>query len=217
MARSISARVSPRAPTAVIASATAIEYGENANVALSRARTSYIRPANASCRAGTRSVRRLVLEVLHGRTLDHAPARVEARAVAGAVPRALGLVPLHLAAEVRADGGDRVERAVVLAVGGDLARAAPHDARLARRQRVDRAHVGAAEVVAHEAHTHVGVLLHELLGRDERLEARRVEERGPRVVAPADQVGQDHARGGAVREAPLHEAGCHPEALLERR
>src|SRR4051794_18189326 len=151
--------------------------------------------------------RLLRFEVLHSRSLDHAAGNIEARAVAGAVPRAFGLVPLHLAAEVRADGGDLVERAVLVAVGGDLRCTAPHDAAAPRRERADRVHVGPAEVVAHEAHTDVRVLLHKLLGGGERLEAGGVEEAGPRVLATGDQVGEDHPRGRAVREPPFHEPG----------
>src|SRR3712207_7433158 len=56
--------------------------------------------------------------------------RSEARAVARAVPRALCVVPLRQAAEVRAAQRDGAERALLVAVHADLAEAAAHDAGL---------------------------------------------------------------------------------------
>src|SRR5262245_20186807 len=52
-------------------------------------------------------VRRLLdrRQVLDRRAIQYTPFRIEARAVAGAVPALLGLVPVHEAAQVRADRG----------------------------------------------------------------------------------------------------------------
>src|SRR5215212_3901023 len=48
-----------------------------------------------------------------------------AGAVAGAVSAAFGGVPCDVAAEVRADGGDQLQLARLVAVGGDFARPLP--------------------------------------------------------------------------------------------
>ena len=81
----------------------------------------------------------LVLEPVHGRALEDVALGAEARAVAGAVPAALGGVPVDLAAEVGADRRDRDERAVVAAVAGDLLAAVADDVALAGREVLDRA------------------------------------------------------------------------------
>src|SRR3954464_10048861 len=54
------------------------------------------------------------------RPVDHLAAELEARAVAGAVPGAVGRVPADDAAHVRADGRDGVDPALLVAIGRDI-------------------------------------------------------------------------------------------------
>ena len=84
------------------------------------------------------------------------------------------------------------------------------------REVLDRPRAALGEAVADEVQPDLGVLLGE---RDERprLDAARVEEAGPRVLAPQQPVGQDHRRGGAAGHAPLGEAGRHQHLLVARR
>src|SRR5215212_8545456 len=96
-------------------------------------------------------VDRLELEPVDGGALEHLALRVEARAVARAVPAALGGVPVDLAAEMGAAGGDRHERAVVAAVAGDLLARVPHDVALAGPEVLNRAVARLGDAVAEEA------------------------------------------------------------------
>src|SRR5689334_15153658 len=92
----------------------------------------------SSARSASDDLGLALLERLDGRALEHAAVDVEARAVARAVPAALGAVPPHQAAEVRAAQRDGVQRAVLVAVDALLAgRAVALDARLAGRDAAD--------------------------------------------------------------------------------
>src|SRR5690606_3019696 len=112
---------------------------------------------------------------------------LERGAVAGAVPGPIAVVPLHLAAEMSADGRDEVQLARVVAIGGDplLALAVLEDRRLAISQMLDRALARLGHVLL--AQGRLAAVL-----RFARL-ARGVEQLGPGIVAPGQRVGQDHA------------------------
>src|SRR5918997_2140116 len=92
-------------------------------------------------------------------SLDDGPVGPEARAVAGAVPRLVGAVPVHDAAEVSAPSGERMKAPLVVLVDGGLARAVADDPALAT---IERPHRATLEAVADEAHPDIGVLLDEL-------------------------------------------------------
>src|ERR1043165_3009218 len=62
------------------------------------------------------------------RSVQDLAERVEARAVAGAIPRLFAVIPVDDAAEMRADGRAFVQRAVGIAVDGHLLETVPHDA-----------------------------------------------------------------------------------------
>src|SRR4051812_11659841 len=76
------------------------------------ARRRAVSPPPRRCAFPPPSFRLPLFEVLHRRPLDHVAVGVEARAVARAVPRCLRLVPLHLALQVGADRGHRVQAAI---------------------------------------------------------------------------------------------------------
>src|SRR3954453_11870441 len=160
---------------------------------------------------------RLALEPVDGGALEHLALWVEARAVARAVPAALGAVPVDLAAEMGAAGGARDEAAVVTTVPRDLLPRQPHDVALAGLEVLDRAAARLGEAVAEEAQPDLGVLLDELRAPCAGVEAVGVEQRRPRVLAAHQAVGEHDRRGGAVRHPPLGEAGGHQHAPLERR
>src|SRR3954464_10904025 len=88
-------------------------------------------PTRIAWSTGRQSSDRLVLEPVHRRPLQHVALGAEARPVTRAVPAALGGVPVDLAAEVGADGGDGDERAVVAAVPGHLLAGRAYDVALA--------------------------------------------------------------------------------------
>src|ERR671910_396104 len=115
-------------------------------------------------------------ERAHRRALDDLAGGGEARAVAGAVPGALGGVPVHDAAEVRAARGQLVQRAVLVAIGGSLTESRADDTPLPRCDLVDAAALDQA--VADEAQRHVRVLLHERGHARLRPQPLRVEEWG---------------------------------------
>src|SRR5205823_3869760 len=94
---------------------------------------------------------RLALEVLPGRALEAMAVKVEARAVAGAIPRGVGLVELDDAAHVRADGRHRVQLPVLVAVGGDPVAIHLDHPRLAIAKFGDGGRVALGQPVADEA------------------------------------------------------------------
>src|SRR5688572_31093864 len=53
-----------------------------------------------------------------GRSSDYFSSHFEARTMARAIPRALGVIPVHVTAHVRAHGGTDVDFAVQAAIGG---------------------------------------------------------------------------------------------------
>src|SRR3954470_18247928 len=99
---------------------------------------------------------RLDLEPVNGGALQHLALRVEARPVARAVPAALGAIPVDLAAEMGAPGGDRDEAAVVTPVPRDLLPHQPHDVALAWLEVLDRAAARLGKAVAEEAQPDLG-------------------------------------------------------------
>ena len=99
------------------------------------------------------------------RTLEHGAVGAEARAVARAVPRALGRVEADLAVQVRADRRDGVDDAVLVAVGGDPVAVVLHDAALAGGELLERARVGRREPVAEEVRADADCLLEQARAR----------------------------------------------------
>src|SRR5687768_11510281 len=98
---------------------------------------------------------------MDGRALQDAAVGREPRAVARAVPAALGGVEVDLAAEVRADGRDGVQRAVLVAVASHLLAARPDDVALARPQVLDRPPARLGEPVADEVQAELHAVLDE--------------------------------------------------------
>src|SRR3954453_9619193 len=99
-----------------------------------------------------------------GGPVHHVAVGGEPRAVAGAVPAALGAVPAHDAAEVRAHRRALQQLAFLGAIGGHLVQAALHDRPRAARDLVHRRYVAARHPVGVLAQ-HVQVLDRVLLGR----------------------------------------------------
>src|SRR6476661_3406725 len=91
-------------------------------------------PPTTSPRRGARDALTVSrgVEVLRRGPVDHVPVEVVARAVARAVPRAFGLVPVDRAAHVGAPRRGRVEHALFVEVCGHGAPAVQDDAARAR-------------------------------------------------------------------------------------
>src|SRR4029079_2109061 len=139
-------------------------------------------------------------------------AGADPRGLGGAGPRALVGGPADDGAEVRAHGRHAVELAVLVAIHGDLLQALPdHAAGLARNLALVLDVAGGEP--ARVLRRHVHVLARELERGADRLAARIVE-LGPRIVAPHDEIPQQHARDGAVRHAVARIAGDDPRALV---
>src|SRR5688572_20806929 len=75
-----------------------------------------ISPSPTTANRSGVAMRLTVRQVAVRRPVDHDPEPVVSRAVAGTIPGALGSVPPDQAAEVDADGGEPVQRAIRLAV-----------------------------------------------------------------------------------------------------
>src|SRR3569832_704005 len=97
------------------------------------------------------------VEVLVGGSVEELARRLEARAVAGAVPRMIGIVPAHDAAEVWAHRRQRVQRTVFVAIHGELAHAFAQDGAGMRCNVLDRVHFA---VKLPRSITHEGRLRH---------------------------------------------------------
>ena len=147
--------------------------------------------------SGPQSFDRLRLEPVHGRALEHVAVGAEARAVARAVPAALGGVPVDLAAEVGAARRDRdAASPSVVAVGRRPSR---------RRERTmspspgARSSSGRVPRLVTRSPTMCRPTLRVLLARSARRSARgvsavRVEQRRPRV-----RRGRGSRRRGSAR------------------
>src|SRR3546814_20866879 len=104
---------------------------------------------SASC-AGGRRARSLVCRS-QGRyrgTVENLPVRRELGAMTRAVPAFLEAVPVHQAAEMRADGGTADDGAVLTFAGGDLSHPFAHDGSLAGREVVRRFAVAGPQMFA---------------------------------------------------------------------
>src|SRR5207237_902013 len=86
-------------------------------------------------------------QVAVGGAVDDLAVGVEPRAVTGAVPGLLRVVPVHHAAQVRAGRRALVQRALLVAVDGDLRQAPADDAALAGRDLVGGTDVAAGQPV----------------------------------------------------------------------
>src|SRR5687767_8900303 len=100
-----------------------------------------LRRLGAIAEASLPVLRRLLdhprLERLDRRTIDHLAVRLEARPVAGAIPGLLGLVPVHVAPEVRADRRHGVQLAIVGARAREGAAIDLHDLPLSGLDRLE--------------------------------------------------------------------------------
>ncbi len=105
---------------------------------------------------------RLAGQRLGSRAIEQLAVDAEAGAVAGAVPGHVGGVEVDLAAEVGAEGGDRMQAALGVAVAGDLAGGAGDDRALARLEVVDRPAAAVEQAVADEVQPDLEVLGDEL-------------------------------------------------------
>src|SRR5688572_25960529 len=143
----------------------------------------------------------LRFERLDRRAVEDRAAELEARAVAGAVPGPVGLVPADQAAHMRAGGGDGVKPALLVAEGGDSLAVYLEDRGVARRQ-LGEAFRLARHIAADEVGGDLGIAPGELLAAGDRLDAGRVVEPEPGIVAAGDEVGQDHGGRRAVADPP---------------
>src|SRR5262249_5234999 len=119
-------------------------------------------------------------EILRRRPFEDAPAHVEARAVAWAVPRALDAIPVHDAAHVRAHGRALPEPAIGLAIDGQSLLAAAYDGRATGRDLIARIQLPALEIFG-EPRDRGRALLRDLESGVERLPSW-IEYGGPDVV-----------------------------------
>src|SRR3954451_5463414 len=108
--------------------------------------------------------------------MQHRAVHGETRAVARAVPAALGAIEVDLAAEVRAHRRYRHQLAVRRAVAGHLLAAVTDDVALVRREILKRPAAWLRQPVAEEPQAGLGVLLHEPRRGVARTQARRIEE-----------------------------------------
>src|SRR5262249_35503352 len=147
---------------------------------------------------------------------EDAPAHVEARAVAWAVPRALDAIPVHDAAHVRAHGRALPEPAIGLAIDGQSLLAAAYDGRATGRDLIARIQLPALEIFG-ESRDRGRALLRDLECGVERLPSW-IEYGGPDVVLfPFTQKeSEQDGRESSVREAVAGVAR-RVELLLARR
>src|SRR5688572_21996505 len=155
------------------------------------------------------------LERVEGRPVQHLPLRAEARSVTRAVPALLRAVPAHDAAEVRANRRADVERTVVAAVDGELARAALDDRAGAPLDRVERRELAGLEPIAVAAGGRQ-IDARVLADRPDRL-ARRIVEVRPAVGLPEHEIADQHARDHPVGETVAGVAGGDEDALRVAR
>src|SRR5664280_596440 len=74
-----------------------------------------------------RSGYRRRMKILVGGSVQHRAREVESRAMRGAVPRFLGIIPRNNAAEVWTHGAALVKRSLLVAIHGDFHRTVTHD------------------------------------------------------------------------------------------
>lgn len=94
------------------------------------------------------------LQIRDRRRVQRLAVRIESRAVARAIPRALGGVPPDHPSQMRAHGGPHVERSTLIAVRREQARTTPHDLALAGADRIERG-ARLRPVRVRARHTHV--------------------------------------------------------------
>src|SRR5204862_6376595 len=134
---------------------------------------------------------------------------------AGAVPGVLARVPLHDAAQMRTRGVALVQRAVRIAVYGELVEAPAHDGAAVARDLVDRLDVAAGQPIA-VLRGHVEVFPDQLARGLDRHARGRIELL-PRVLAGEDQVAKQHPGDGAVRQAHARIAGGDDDVVVVHR
>ena len=105
-----------------------------------------------------------------------------------------------------ADRRDRVQRARLVAIAGDVAAVDLEDRRLAGRELVEAVRL-ARQIAADQMRGGRRRSRREFLRAGDRLDPGRVEQLEPGIVAAFDQVGDQDRGGGAVGDAPGVEAG----------
>src|ERR1044071_8219395 len=81
------------------------------------------------------------------RRVDRLAADVEHRSVTRAIPAGLEAVPVQMAADMRASGGIEIQRALVVAIGGNLLQPTAHDCALSRLQLIKRCKLARCEIL----------------------------------------------------------------------
>src|SRR5690606_21287346 len=128
----------------------------------------------------------------------HFPIGLEDRAMARAVPGAVGVVPGDRAALVGAGGGDGIEHTGVVAPHGELFAVAGHDGAFAAGDGLEVVGLWRRAVAAR-----VEILRHRASG---------VEQPRPGPASGGDLPGDAQARRGAIADAPGVETGGHEVA-----
>src|SRR5688572_3922853 len=152
------------------------------------------------------------MEIFDGGAIEDLAISVEARAVARAIPGFLGMVPINDATEMRANRPALVPFASLITIDGNLFQTAADDCASSRSDRNLSGNVSAGGPIA-ILRRDVQVFFGKIFSRAERF-SRRIVQSSPRILAALDQVGEQHARDGAVRDAVARVAGRDVNILL---
>ena len=134
--------------------------------------------------------------------------------MAGAIPALLGRVPVDVASQMRAHARPDVQRAVAVAACRQPLQAVDEDAALAGLQRLDGLELARQQVLCEildRRHVLADVGADRLGGL-----ARRIVDAFPRARARHDQVPEEQAGQGAVRDPLARIAGRHEDPLVVR-
>src|SRR4051794_35939990 len=93
-----------------------------------------------------------------GRAVEDVPVDVEARAVTGAIPRFLGAIELHQAAEMRAHARHRMEPSRLVTIDAEALAADAHGLGFAGCDLVGSLRFDGMYAIAHEVHREIDVL-----------------------------------------------------------
>src|SRR3954470_11911586 len=148
----------------------------------------------------------------YSRSVDDLAIRVEARAVAGAVPCFFGAVPANDAVKMGTNRGSLVDVAVLVTIHRKLAAPAPDDGAFAGLDGIDSRSLAAGEIILVLLRD-VGVFL-DVFGRGAKPDSSGVIELGPLVLAALDQLVENDAGDGAVGHAVSRIAGRNPDVVV---
>src|SRR5262245_18997348 len=133
--------------------------------------------------------------------------------MAGAVPCALGFVPIDGAPEVRAGGGAIRGGTGLVAIDGDGFAVDVHHASRSARHRALRQCLGAGESVADHV-IRIVLVLADIVPRGAHdLLASRIEKLAPRILAADDAIGSHHRREGTEGQTVAAESGASELAV----